>query len=47
MKKNDKNISKSAANMMRNIDKKELESAAGGLIKKSPCLTCGLINVYV
>ena len=46
MKKNDKNVSKTAANLMRKLDKKELEQTTGaGLIHF--CFTCGLINTNI
>jgi hypothetical protein len=48
MKKNQKNPSKSAATMMRKLDKKELEQSAGGsLLPPHFCFTCGLLSTNI
>ena len=48
MKKNEKNASKNVANLMRKVEKQELEQATGaGLIIKGPCYFCGLINTNI
>jgi hypothetical protein len=46
MKKNEKDVSKNAATMMRKLDKKELEVAGGGLFKL-PCYFCGLLQTNI
>ncbi len=43
MKKNEKSTSKNVANMMRKIEKKELEQTSGGLFTVKACYTCGLL----
>jgi hypothetical protein len=43
--KKDKNVSKRAAAMMKDLKKEELDRAAGGyVIRIDPCLTCGLLH---
>ena len=42
-KNNEKNPSKNVGNMMRNLEKTDLEQTTGGYISPTGCRTCGLL----